>query len=431
MGKKIIFQRCQFNNIYFLLYIIMDFLNHLIEYKLSPNDNETNESASKYFLPSQILILFYIGNISDFLAIIPYFIRNRSLKKEEENFNAKTDDTENNKHFDDSSLIYNDNKISISNKKKKTILFYLILVGILDFLHKLAFMLYSIIFKDKEMDIYPFSCAVIFEIILQFICSYFILKIHFYKLQKFSLFLNLGIFTIILIIDIINIVIRQSFDPKSYIFYAFNIIIYSIEYSYVKKILLNGFISVYILMIIKGFIFFIFVILFSLIMLLAKKDIFPRIGFFLTHTKYILLTIAKIFTNFFVSLSIWLIIDRFSPNYFPFALIFNEICYFIVELIVGEYDYKIMGWDLYFRIFLYAISFIGVMIHNEIVVINICNLGSDTKYFLDLKLKSEELFSNTDNPEIIKRYDSLNEMQTVNEENENEDSIINETKISS
>ena len=90
-----------------------------------------------------------------------------------------------------------------------------------------------------------------------------------------------------------------------------------------------------------------------------------------------------------------------------------------------------MGWDLYFRIFLYAISFIGVMIHNEIVVVNICNLGSDTKYFLDLKLKSEELFSNTDNPEIIKRYESLNEMQTVNEENEDEDSIINETKISS
>ena len=91
----------------------MDFLNHLIEYKLSPRVNEINESKSKYLLPSQILILFYIGNISVFLAIIPYFIRNRSLKKEEENFNAKTDDTENNKHFVDSSLIYNDNKISI------------------------------------------------------------------------------------------------------------------------------------------------------------------------------------------------------------------------------------------------------------------------------------------------------------------------------
>ena len=54
-----------------------------------------------------------------------------------------------------------------------------------------------------------------------------------------------------------------------------------------------------------------------------------------------------------------------------------------------------MVWDLYFRIFLYFISSIGVMIHNEIVVINICNLGSDTKYFLDLKVKIEEQFSNS------------------------------------
>ena len=53
-----------------------------------------------------------------------------------------------------------------------------------------------------------------------------------------------------------------------------------------------------------------------------------------------------------------------------------------------------MGWDLYIRIFLYLIIAIGVLIHNEILVINICNLGSDSKYFLDLELKKEELFNN-------------------------------------
>ena len=71
-----------------------------------------------------------------------------------------------------------------------------------------------------------------------------------------------------------------------------------------------------------------------------------------------------------------------------------------------------MGWDIYLRIVLYIFSFIGVMIHNEIVVINICNLGSDTKYFLDLQVELEEKFANTDNPEIIKRYETF-EMDTV------------------
>ena len=83
-----------------------------------------------------------------------------------------------------------------------------------------------------------------------------------------------------------------------------------------------------------------------------------------------------------------------------------------------------MGWDIYIRIFLYIISFIGVIIHNEIVVINICNLGSDTKYFLDLQVELEEQFANTDNPEIIKWYETF-EMDTVYEE-DNEETKKNE-----
>ena len=82
-----------------------------------------------------------------------------------------------------------------------------------------------------------------------------------------------------------------------------------------------------------------------------------------------------------------------------------------------------MGY-IYIRIFLYIISFIGVIIHNEIVVINICNLGSDTKYFLDLQVELEEKFANTDNPVIIKRYETF-EMDTVYEE-DNEETKKNE-----
>ena len=63
------------------------------------------------------------------------------------------------------------------------------------------------------------------------------------------------------------------------------------------------------------------------------------------------------------------------------------------------------------RIFLYLVSAIGVMIHNEVVVINICNLGFDTKYFLDLQVESDELFAKTDNPEIMKRYESEIEIE--------------------
>jgi hypothetical protein len=53
------------------------------------------------------------------------------------------------------------------------------------------------------------------------------------------------------------------------------------------------------------------------------------------------------------------------------------------------------------------------------VVINICNLGSDTKYFLDIELEKEELLSKTNNPEIIQRYETLIDIES--EDNNSKD----------
>ena len=428
MAKKIIFQKCNFNNIYFLFYIIIDFLHIFISYSLYPKDEKDNknEAIPKYILPTLIISHLYTYNISDFLAIIPHFIRKAIIKKKE---NKITDAQIEENNTENSQLIYNDNRLSVANKKKKIMIYYCIFLAILDFLQKFVFVLYGIIYEGSEINIYTFSCYVPFEIIFQFMCSYYILKIHFYKLQKFSLFLNLGIFIIILTIDLLNILIKHSFDGKMYIFYAFCVIFYSIEYSYVKKILLYGYISIYLLMLIKGFFLLILVLLFSLIMFLVKKQVFIDIGYFFTESKLIWLMIGSIFVKFFLGLFLWIIIDRFSPNYYPFVLIFKEYFYTIFDKLIDSTEYNTMKWDIFVRIFLYIISFIGVMIHNEIVVINICNLGSDTKYFLDLEVKSEEQFATTDNPDIIKRYETF-EMDTVNEENEeakkNDNEIISE-----
>ena len=411
MSKKIIFQKCHLNNIYFLLYIIMDFINQFISYRLYPKEDEIKKSDyNNYIVPTLILSKVYLHNLSDFVAIIPFVISTILLKKKKGiNSNIKIEDI---KHTDESPLIYNDKKKLVSNLKKKRIILYCILIAFLDFLQKFVAVLYSMINHGHGFDIYPFSCYIPFEIISQFLFSYIILKVIYHKLQYFSLFLNLGIFIIILIIDIINIVKCDSFKPKLFFYYGLTIIFYSIEYSYVKKIIIYGYISLYLVMIFKGLILLIIVLLFTVIMFILDKNYFSKFKFYFTHSKYILLMISKIFSNFLVSLFLWLIIDRFSPNYYPFVLIFNQLTFFILDKIDNN-KARIMGWDLYVRIVLYIISTIGVMIHNEIVVINICNLGSDTKYFLDLKLESEELFSNTENPEIIKRYETLNEMSDI------------------
>ena len=82
MEKKIIFQKCNF---YFLFYIIVDFINLLLEYYLHPTtdilEELKGESLNDYILPFQLFKLLHMYTLSDFIAIIPYFIRKIQLKK--------------------------------------------------------------------------------------------------------------------------------------------------------------------------------------------------------------------------------------------------------------------------------------------------------------------------------------------------------------
>ena len=67
-------------------------------------------------------------------------------------------------------------------------------------------------------------------------------------------------------------------------------------------------------------------------------------------------------------------------------------------------------WDIYIRISLFIILFVCVLIHNEVIIINICGLGSYTKYILDLKVRNEEIYTNAIDLEIIKKYETINEI---------------------
>ena len=149
----------------------------------------------------------------------------------------------------------------------------------------------------------------------------------------------------------------------------------------------------------------------------TNKTHLINLSIWLRSIDLILLNISNIIVTFFEGILLWIIIDRFSPNYIPLALIFKEISDYIVIIIIKTKDIidsNVMRWDIYVRIFLYLILIIGVMIHNEIIIINICGLASDTKYFLDLKVEIEQLYSDTDEPEILKRFETIDEMDDKN-----------------
>ena len=81
---------------------------------------------------------------------------------------------------------------------------------------------------------------------------------------------------LVLVIDIINSIKgenrKQQFDPNTFYIYPLYIIFLSTELSYGKIVILEGFISVYLLMIIKGAIALVFVLIFSLIVYIADKE---------------------------------------------------------------------------------------------------------------------------------------------------------------
>ena len=123
-----------------------------------------------------------------------------------------------------------------------------------------------------------------------------------------------------------------------------------------------------------------------------KENFFEKIIVCLQDIK-LLLFLSNIIIYFFDTIFLWILIDRFTPNYIPLAIIINGYIDFIISYVrFINVEINTFEWDFYVRVFLYIILAIGVLIYNEIIVIYICGLASDTKYFLDLKLKNETLF---------------------------------------
>ena len=428
MSRRIIFQKCNLNYIYFLLYtisyIITQFIDHYLEKNEDSIKNDESTGTHSYVMSFEILNL-YIGNISNFFAIIPYFIRKKLLRKKNDNKNISKEISENSGNKEQLELIYNDASEFEKEKRKKINIFYIILIAVFDFLKDFSLVSYFIFFPGHDFYYIPFNCYVIFDILCQFVFSYLILKIHFYKLQYCSLYLNVAIFFLILTFDLLDIFLFRIIEGRMFIIYPFHVIFYCLTYVYGKKVILFGYASIYLIIILKGAIKILLNILFSLIIFLVKRNIFSTLRVYFKKPLKILLMISKIIACFFSDLFFWLIIDRFSPNYTPLILLAEEICNFVEDLIVDKI-FVTMPWYKYLRIFLFIISFIGVIIHNEIVVVNICGLGSDTKYFLEHILKEEVEFSQSNNLNILGRYETCIELncQTSDKEIKEGDTSI-------
>ena len=121
MSKKIIFQKCSFNYIFFLFYTIMKITNFFLDMfiQIYFPMNLINDKKKNNYLPHSILNL-YIKNLSDFISIIPYFIRKKILEKKERK---------------EKILPFIINKEFDKKKRKKIIQMYSAIIGICEFVN--------------------------------------------------------------------------------------------------------------------------------------------------------------------------------------------------------------------------------------------------------------------------------------------------------
>ena len=417
--KFIVFQKLDFNYIYFILYFISCLLKDFLYLKFKKKYKSDYKNRGHFYEVIDLIA----ANLSDFLSIIPLFINKKlSKNKNQPTVFVRNESYESSKS-DNNYYIYHNNAEIVKKKKFKILNLYTFLTGLLNFLVNIMTFLYYLYFQINYNGYYGdlFNFELSFQIFAQYIVSLFVLKTHFYRHHYLSIIINFTAFIIIITFDIIDKFFGWPFDMLYFVLYLFLVL----EYAYGKKAMIYGYISPYTLLILigvyKNILVFIFMIIFIPIMLSLEENFFADITDF--NYVRVLFVLGNFVLSFFSNLFNWILIDRFSPSHLALSLIAEDFSFNIMTIIIyrGEENYKIKNeFQLAIRIILYIILFVTAMLHNEIFIITKCGLGDNTKLYLEKRLEEEKILSNPDTKmEELSRYDTVYAIEMENNPKEN------------
>ena len=383
------FQTFSFNHIFFLCFFISSFIRRRIKDLLF--DKKGSISGDFYKV--------YIQNISHFLTIIPLLIKkylfknsNKKIKKEPSSI----------------KYIYY-KKIAKFNSKGK--LKSMLLVSIFDFLAEAVLIsFYFINNKEEVYSYYSLRILLLFNTIMQYIASYFILTNILYSHHYLSLSINFICIIIFLIIDVIKIIENSITDYQYYILCFVKLLrltFFCIGDNYIKYALYSEMLSPYSIELYQAVYKNIFLIIFSIPFIFLKTNdiyiesssVFTGFIFYFQGIK-ILYTFCFIILHFLYDLFIVIIIDRFSPNHLTLGHMlesFGSTIYNIIEDYINKGN---TDWLNYLNFLIYIFVFIGAMIYNEVLIINKCGLNMNTILYMNYKFNKEkdyeDIISNDD-----------------------------------
>ena len=385
MKKIFLLPRCEWKYLLFLLFFVFSFLQNAIIRWISWGSKDV----------AQPFLNTYLFIVSDYLAVIPFIIiKIRSRRVTEENILAM-------------QMTLNSTTGGTSSKnmyKKRIYFFWLVVsVGIFDFLSHISSLIFYIVFgkNDRPLSENNLSSLLIFNTVVIYLLSRFILKTYFYKHHYFSFLLNIICIIVLLSLDIYNTIDqKKEGDSTGMIIFYFakkilTIIFYSIEDVIGKKVLLDDLMNIYSLIFYRALVETVLILFFSVPFIFIPitdkaKDpeetsiIFGQMLAIFKGAEFYK-TFLFILTNLFYNIFIWSIIDKFSPSHYAISNIFESTGTLIRLWITEPNSVE----QPVIRLFIYLILIFGSLIHAEMIVLNFWGMQTNTKLFLKEKERME------------------------------------------
>ena len=400
--KKLLYFSFYKGYYFFLGFWILDILRAVVEEFLKLLEDKLEDMKEKNLFDLICL------NISDLLAfILHYYTKVKSRKS----ISIKENEQSNDDNQSGIRLIYN--KYTIMKKNNLLI----ITSAILDFLARSVFLIYSFydseIDKNNEKNNDRIDFLVIIDIFSRALISKIFLKRKIYQHHIVSIFITFSGF-LMQIISYIS-VFGKDFNYIYYLIIFPKYILFPIADA-INEIILNyHFFFPQHLMFIRGvFEFFILFILCSILRIIGIIDF--RI-FIKENPKIlyqILLRLSYIIISFFRTFFLMKVIYLYDSQHVSFLIITFTFTNFIKRISIFEFGGN-KNYIIYFILGIISllIIFLGVLIYNEILIINVCGLNEYTKKGFEEKIEND--------------FASINRYSIMSENNDERESVTRMT----
>ena len=380
MENNVFIPRLTKKHLLFLAFSISSFFREFMSlYEFTDYDKE-NLVQKKYFDILQNVI-------SDLLQGILYLLSKLKEKRES-------------KKLKNSLKIESLDKDNIATNNEGFIKIIL-KISAIDFFCQLFFLIFTISFNiDNVIKKENQNFLLIIDITSRFLFCRYILKTFFYRHHIASMIINMLVFIILGILDIISIINKElNIRANLIILFGIFLIIQTIAYSYedvLNKIALEkDYFTPYSLLFYKGLFQIPLVIILSLFILIYKDDEEKNVwkSFSELHSEVLIFILIKrsifIVFNILRSISLVQVIDKFSSQYLSILKVLESLFIYIYFLV------DIQGKD-YFKWYeniIMSISFLILvltsLIYNEVLVLNIFGLQDYTQHGLDIQAEKD------------------------------------------